>query len=75
MTCWPARDADANLCLVHEREGTIAGFARAKTGIPAPPVYAPGGTTCFTLELSGEAERLDARGYCHPVDWYHRTLL
>jgi hypothetical protein len=99
----PVRDAD--LCLVHAPAGRVTGFTRAKLGIPAPPVYAPGGTLCFSLELSGgddllaalEARaaaagdvgillpcaasdtdlraRLDARGYRHPVDWYHQAIL
>ena len=95
---------DADLCLVLEEGGNVTGYARAKTGFPVPPVYAPGGTPCFVPELVGagallaelearaaakgdtqlliacaasEADLrglLDARGYGHPVDWYHRAL-
>ncbi len=54
------------LCLVTEGGPGLVGYALAKPGVPSPPVYDPGGTTCFVDELelapggdpAGVAERL-----------------
>ena len=46
--------------LVAERDGQVAGYGLAMPGLPAPPVYDPGGTTCLVDELETRCPRLRA---------------
>ena len=40
------------LALTLERDGRIEGYALGRAGLPAPPVYDPGGSTCLVDELA-----------------------